>query len=77
MAEIGGASERGDRIEVRRVAHKLKGSSASLGAIRLGACCQKLELDQHDDVPLSASQLTELRGAATQAAEALRYELSH
>jgi signal transduction histidine kinase/CheY-like chemotaxis protein/HPt (histidine-containing phosphotransfer) domain-containing protein len=77
VAEIGGASERGDRIEVRRVAHKLKGSSASLGAIRLGACCQKLELDQHDDVPLSASQLTELRGAATQAAEALRYELSH
>jgi signal transduction histidine kinase/DNA-binding response OmpR family regulator len=76
VAEIGGAIERGDRSEMRRVAHKLKGSSASLGAMRLRACCQRLELDDDEDVALAGSRITELRATAAEASDALRHELT-
>jgi PAS domain S-box-containing protein len=76
VAEIGVAVERGDRAEVRRVAHKLKGSSASLGAYRLQLCCLALEHLELDDA-LGEPQLDELRGSAAEASDALRYELTH
>ena len=66
--------ERGDRAEVRLLAHKLKGSSASLGAIRLRDRCQELELGG-DEVELGAPQIAELRVVAAEASEALRQEL--
>jgi len=74
VGEIGGAIERGDRAEVRLVAHKLKGSSASLGAIRLRDRCQELELGG-DEVELGAPQIAELRVVAAEARDALRHEL--
>jgi two-component system sensor histidine kinase/response regulator len=74
VAEIGGAIERRDHSEVRRIAHKLNGSSLGVGAARLHACCQQLELGKDTD-PTSA-QMTELRASANEAARALRDELT-
>jgi signal transduction histidine kinase/CheY-like chemotaxis protein/HPt (histidine-containing phosphotransfer) domain-containing protein len=75
--EIRGAIERGDRSEVKRVAHKLKGSSASLGAIGLRDFLQRLELDELGNTAQTASQIAELRATAAQATDALRVELTH
>jgi signal transduction histidine kinase/CheY-like chemotaxis protein/HPt (histidine-containing phosphotransfer) domain-containing protein len=77
IEEIRAAIERGDRPEVKRVAHKLKGSSASLGAVRLRDCLQRLELDELGDAARSGSQIAELRATAVEASEALRFELAH
>jgi HPt (histidine-containing phosphotransfer) domain-containing protein len=74
---IGGAIERGDRAEVRSVAHKLKGSSASLGALRLRDRCQQLELGREADSELGEPQIAELRVIAAEASAALRHELTH
>ena len=76
VAEIGIAVERGDRTEVRRVAHKLKGSSASLGASRLQMCCLALEHLEPGDA-LGEPQMAALRGSAAEASDALRHELTH
>jgi HPt (histidine-containing phosphotransfer) domain-containing protein len=76
VAEIGIAAERGDRSEVRRVAHMLKGSSASLGASRLRLCCLALEHLEADDA-LGEPQMVALRGTAAEASDALRHELTH
>lgn len=77
VVEIGGAIERGDRAELRLVAHKLKGSSASLGAIRLRDRCQQLELDREADSELGEPQIAELRVIAAEASAALRHALTH
>jgi HPt (histidine-containing phosphotransfer) domain-containing protein len=76
VLEIGGAIERGDRAEVRLIAHKLRGSSASLGAVRLRDRCQELELDVEEADELGEPQIAELRGIAAEASEALRHELT-
>ena len=76
VVEIGGAIERGDRAEVRLIAHKLRGSSASLGALRLRDRCQELELDVEEADELGEPQIAELRGIAAEASEALRHELT-
>ena len=76
VAEIDVAIRSGDRTEVRRVAHKLKGSSSSLGASRLRICCQALE-HVDPDGELGEPQIVELRGTAAEASEALRYQLAH
>jgi signal transduction histidine kinase/DNA-binding response OmpR family regulator/HPt (histidine-containing phosphotransfer) domain-containing protein len=75
--EIDGAIVRGDRGEVRRVAHKLKGSSMGLGALRLRDCCRRLELDKDEEYELGEPQVAELREMATEATQALRAELTH
>jgi signal transduction histidine kinase/DNA-binding response OmpR family regulator len=76
VGEIGGAIARGDRAEVRLVAHKLKGSSASLGALRLRDRCAELELGEETGDGLGEREFEELRVIATEASEALRYELT-
>jgi CheY-like chemotaxis protein/two-component sensor histidine kinase len=76
VTDIDRAIARGDLSEMRRVAHKLKGSSASLGATRLRACCQQLELDDDEDIELAGLRIAELRVTAAQASDALRYELT-
>jgi HPt (histidine-containing phosphotransfer) domain-containing protein len=76
LIEIDGAIQRGDRADVRRVAHKLRGSSASLGAIRLRDRCQQLELDRDEASALGERQIAELRVIAAEARDALRYELT-
>ncbi len=76
LIDIADAVERGDREEVKRVAHLLKGSSASLGATTLQLCCERLELLDVTQAPdVTELQLVELRGAAAEANDALRAQL--
>jgi PAS domain S-box-containing protein len=76
VTEIGAAISRGDGAEVRRVAHKLKGSSASLGARRLRAYCQDLELGENGYAVPGDAQLAQLRALAVEAGQALRSALT-
>ncbi len=77
VADITEAVRRGDSGEVRRLAHLLKGSSASLGASRLRLCCQRLEhLGRGDDPDVGEAQIEELRGDAVEAGQALREQLA-
>lgn len=76
VGAIGGAIERGDRAGVRLVAHKLRGSSASLGALRLRDRCEELELGEESEEELGERQIEELRVIAAEASDALRYELT-
>jgi PAS domain S-box-containing protein len=75
VAQLTAAMEQGDREEVRRLAHKLKGSSASLGATRVRQCCQLIGDIGWQNGGVGAAQITELRVAAAEATEALRHEL--
>jgi HPt (histidine-containing phosphotransfer) domain-containing protein len=75
VSEIAEAMERGDRAEVRRVAHKLKGSSATLGATRLGAACLALERTRDDDPVPGGAEIERLRELAEEARGALQVQL--
>jgi CheY-like chemotaxis protein len=76
IADIARAVGRGDRSSVRRVAHRLKGSSASVGALRLRDCCSKLELGDDEEPTLDTAEIDELREAAAEASTALREQLT-
>ena len=43
LAEMGKSAAGGDAASLRRAAHTLKSTSASLGAIRLSAVCREIE----------------------------------
>jgi two-component system, sensor histidine kinase and response regulator len=76
VADIAAAARRGDEIELRRVAHLLKGSAATLGAEHLRLCCQALEhATRAQDLDAGGAQLDDLEAIATEAREALRREL--
>jgi CheY-like chemotaxis protein/HPt (histidine-containing phosphotransfer) domain-containing protein len=75
VEEITDASERGDREGVRRAAHLLKGSSATLGAIKLQACCQELERMSRSTDGDTNEKLDRLRVVAAEASLALRRQL--
>jgi HPt (histidine-containing phosphotransfer) domain-containing protein len=58
VCEIEAAVTRRDELELRRVAHLLKGSSATFGAERLRAMCLRLEHSgRSGDAPLGEAQL--------------------
>jgi two-component system, sensor histidine kinase len=76
LADIASAAGRGDRVEIRRLAHLLKGSSASVGAARLSLSCQQLEqLSTEQGATVGQEQLDELNTAATETGPALRKQL--
>jgi CheY-like chemotaxis protein len=76
LADIASAARRDDRAELRRVAHLLKGSSATLGAARLSLSCQRLEeLSVQQDTLLGQEQLEELNTTARATCPALRAQL--
>jgi PAS domain S-box-containing protein len=76
VADIGEAVQRGDRDEVRRLAHLLKGSSASLGATSLRLCCERLEhLGRRQDPDVGETDVARLRAVAATASHALRQQL--
>jgi CheY-like chemotaxis protein/HPt (histidine-containing phosphotransfer) domain-containing protein len=76
IVEIAAAVQRDDRDRIRRIAHLLKGSSASLGAVKLSACCQELEhLSRHEDGHLTEERLDRLCLIAAEASLALRQRL--
>jgi len=77
VADIAAAVKRDDRDEVRRVAHLLKGSSASLGAMRLRHCSERLEhVGRSQDADITDAQVTQLRDTANEASGALRQQLT-
>jgi HPt (histidine-containing phosphotransfer) domain-containing protein len=76
VRDLEDAVHRGDRTEIRRVAHLLKGSSASLGATALLASCETLEhVSRPGDPAVSEGQVTELRVVAAAAGDELRRQL--
>jgi two-component system, sensor histidine kinase and response regulator len=76
LAEIEAAVARGDHGEVRRLAHLLKGSSATFGAQQVRAICLRLEHSGRDgDEPAGAPQVAELRAASERASAALHERL--
>jgi hypothetical protein len=76
VADLVEAVRRGDRMEIRRVAHMLKGSSASLGASALRGSCEALERgSRRGDAEVTQSQVEELGVAAAAVSDALRQQL--
>jgi HPt (histidine-containing phosphotransfer) domain-containing protein len=76
VADLVAAVRRGDRMEIRRIAHMLKGSSASLGASALRSSCEALErVCRPGDAEVPQSQVEELRVAAAAVSDALRQHL--
>jgi len=71
VADVAAAIERGDSEEARRVAHLLKGSSASIGAVRLQGFCQDLEGAIRGGIVVSEAQVAELGVVAGEARDAL------
>ncbi len=72
VADTVGAAHRGDQLELRRIAHMLKGTAATFGATRLEFACQRLEHTSRDQDPaVGEEQLEELRATASEACEAL------
>ncbi len=43
LSGLQAAEQRGDSVELRRLAHTLKSSSASVGALALSECCAEVE----------------------------------
>jgi CheY-like chemotaxis protein len=66
----------GDGGERRRLAHLLKGSSATIGATRLSAACERLErTGRMGDPEVGEEQLAELRALVAEAREGLEQHL--
>jgi HPt (histidine-containing phosphotransfer) domain-containing protein len=76
LAAIEGALRCGDRVELRRAAHLLGGSSMMLGATRLGQVCRQLEHTTagHDPVVIEG-HVTRLAAVAAEARRALSEHL--
>jgi CheY-like chemotaxis protein/HPt (histidine-containing phosphotransfer) domain-containing protein len=76
LEEIESAAESADHDELKRVAHLLKGSSATFGASRLRAICQRLErAGAQGEVAPSRHELDQLRASAEEARVALHARL--
>jgi PAS domain S-box-containing protein len=76
VKEIAQAVRRGDGGERRRLAHLLKGSSATIGARRLSAACERLErTGRIGDPEVGEEQLAELRALVAEAREELEQHL--
>jgi HPt (histidine-containing phosphotransfer) domain-containing protein len=70
---IRAAAERGDHAEVRRIAHFLKGSSATLGAARLQAICERLQHSGRElDPDLRRDEVESLAATGVLACAALK-----
>jgi two-component system sensor histidine kinase/response regulator len=76
IADTVSAAQRGDQIELRRVAHTLKGTAATFGATRLELACKRLEHTGRDqDSAVDKEQLDLLQATASEACEALGRQL--
>ncbi len=76
VADILSAVERRDNVELRRVSHMLKGTSATLGAARLSAACQRMEEDTDAQaLSVTVDELDELQVASAEVRQALAQEL--
>jgi HPt (histidine-containing phosphotransfer) domain-containing protein len=77
LGQLADAVRRSDRDERRRVAHLLKGSSATMGASRLRSLCEQLEgRGSAGSLEPGEEQLEELRKVATEALQAVDQALA-
>jgi len=75
--EILGAAQQGDAAGCKRAAHRLRGSSLMLGAVRLSIACQKIENSgQPHGVAGESGGAGRLRALAQEARVSLRLQLS-
>jgi PAS domain S-box-containing protein len=75
-AEIQAAFAGGDWAAVGALAHRLRSSSRSVGALALGECCEKLELvGTADDVSTIAALLADFESCLKEVGEAVRIKL--
>jgi PAS domain S-box-containing protein len=76
LADVASAARSGNDAELRRLAHLLKGSSATLGAAGLSLGFQQLEeLSRERDTTVGQEQLDALEATATASCQALRRHL--
>jgi PAS domain S-box-containing protein len=76
VADIVGAAARGDHVQLRRAAHLLGGSAATLGAVRLSRACYRLEHSGRDqDRGVSDVELEMLTATASASRRALCEQL--
>jgi PAS domain S-box-containing protein len=76
LADVARAARSGNDAELRRLAHLLKGSSATLGAAGLSLGFQQLEeLSRERDTTVGQEQLDALEATATASCQALRRHL--
>jgi PAS domain S-box-containing protein len=77
VAAIVAAAGRGDQDEVKRLTHQLAGTSASVGAGTLAACCEKVGEGRGEKTGAAeALQLAALRTAARRAISAVGRQLA-
>jgi len=76
LADMAEAARLGDREELARLAHTLKGSSATVGAAWLSRCCERLQARSREDRSMPGAELPiALQAAAAEAVPALRAQL--
>jgi HPt (histidine-containing phosphotransfer) domain-containing protein len=62
LTELQDSLREGDLVNVKKVAHRLKGSALSIGANRLAALANEIELEpEPDHIDGSAARLSSLR----------------
>ncbi len=77
VSAIERAARRGDRIELKRAAHLLSGSSTMIGATRLGQACREFEQASENGEPVDGeARLTRLAAVAAEARQALSDSLA-
>ncbi|MEO6032580.1 MAG: Hpt domain-containing protein [Burkholderiaceae bacterium] len=76
LPQLDAASASDDRAAIRLVAHTLKSSSASIGAMRLSQWCAQVENQIRVDVDADLDPgIAAIRAALAQALQAIRCEL--
>ena len=73
ISEMQTALEQGDSKRLKQAAHRLKGSSASLGAALLASLCQELEnVGMSGDIASAASMVEQVEQVAAELLKVLR-----
>ena len=75
LEELSAAVDAGDVAAVGRVAHSIKGGSASMGAVRLAEVCDEVEQAVRDGAPVDPAGAQERIAAAVEQARAALGEL--
>ena len=76
IADLGTAAANDDETQLANLAHKLKGSARTVGAIELGNHCERLEHEaRRGDLAQLATRLEEIAASVTRARASLREQL--
>lgn len=78
VPQLHAAQAAGDAAGIRHVAHTLKSSSASIGAVKLSQLCAEMEgLARNGRIEGMNDRIAELSAEVAAALEALRHSLGH